>query len=200
MVRPVSYGPLGLQSLTYKGEVAHEADGTTVGLGSQPCPNFSSPECPTRGPLQGGKPAKRPSAASNSDSANRRRKTKRISESELHGTVKSNFVALLIRRGASSRVVGPSTWVVHGERQSRRSFEQDPSWSRVVPSELGHVVRRSVVARPGRRCRPSRLFKEGQLVCGGQQRIVDQAKARGNAWDTGVVPGHPSDGAEFHDC
>jgi hypothetical protein len=28
-------------------------------------------------------------------------------------------------------------------------------------------------------------------VCGGQQRIVDQAKAQGNAWDTGVVPGHP---------
>jgi hypothetical protein len=27
-------------------------------------------------------------------------------------------------------------------------------------------------------------------VCGGQQRIVDQAKARSNAWDTGVVPGH----------
>lgn len=24
----------------------------------------------------------------------------------------------------------------------------------------------------------------------GQQRIVDQAKAQGNAWDTGVVPGH----------
>jgi hypothetical protein len=28
-------------------------------------------------------------------------------------------------------------------------------------------------------------------VCDGQQRIVDQAKARGNAWDTGEVPGHP---------
>jgi hypothetical protein len=27
-------------------------------------------------------------------------------------------------------------------------------------------------------------------VCDGQQRIVDQAKAQGNAWDTGVVPGH----------
>ena len=40
------------------------------------------------------------------------------------------------------------------------------------------------------RCQPSRLYKEGQPVCGGQQRIVDQAKAQGNAWDTGVVPGH----------
>ena len=28
-------------------------------------------------------------------------------------------------------------------------------------------------------------------MCDGQQRIVDQAKAQGNAWDTGVVPGHP---------
>jgi len=28
-------------------------------------------------------------------------------------------------------------------------------------------------------------------VCGEQQRIVDQAKAQGNAWDTGEVPGHP---------
>ena len=37
-------------------------------------------------------------------------------------------------------------------------------------------------------------------MCDGQQRIVDQAKAQGNAWDTGVVPGHPPDGAEFHDC
>jgi hypothetical protein len=27
-------------------------------------------------------------------------------------------------------------------------------------------------------------------VYGGQQKIVDQAKAQGNAWDTGVVPGH----------
>jgi hypothetical protein len=39
-------------------------------------------------------------------------------------------------------------------------------------------------------------------VCGEQQRIVDQAKAQGNAWDTGVVPGPRifSGGAEFHDC
>jgi hypothetical protein len=28
-------------------------------------------------------------------------------------------------------------------------------------------------------------------VCDGQQRIVDQAKAYGNAWDMGGVPGHP---------
>jgi hypothetical protein len=28
-------------------------------------------------------------------------------------------------------------------------------------------------------------------VCVGQQRIVDQANARGNARDTGEIPGHP---------
>ena len=56
MVRPVSYGPLGLQPLTYKGELAHETDGTTVGLGSQPSPNLSSPECPARGLLKAGSP------------------------------------------------------------------------------------------------------------------------------------------------
>jgi hypothetical protein len=27
-------------------------------------------------------------------------------------------------------------------------------------------------------------------VCDGQQRNVDQAKAQGNAWDTGEVPRH----------
>jgi hypothetical protein len=44
--------------------------------------------------------------------------------------------------------------------------------------------------QPLRRCRPTRLCKEGSRVCDGQQRIVDQAKAQSNAWDTGVVPGH----------
>ena len=61
---------------------------------------------------------------------------------------------------------------------------------RVMPSELGHAVRRSATALPWQRCQPSRLYKEGQRLCGGQQRIVDQAKAQGNDWDTGVVPGH----------
>jgi hypothetical protein len=44
---------------------------------------------------------------------------------------------------------------------------------------------------PLRRCRNARLYKESELVGVGQQRIVDQAKAWGNAQDTGVVPGHP---------
>ena len=39
-------------------------------------------------------------------------------------------------------------------------------------------------------------------MCGDRQRIVDQAKARGNARDTGVVPGRrtSSEGAKFHHC
>jgi len=39
-------------------------------------------------------------------------------------------------------------------------------------------------------------------VCGERQRVVDQAKAQGNSWDTGVVPGPRtlSGGAEFRHC
>ena len=48
----------GPKPLTCEGEVAHEADRTTVGRGSQPRPNLFSPECPTRGLPQGGKPAR----------------------------------------------------------------------------------------------------------------------------------------------
>ena len=120
--RPGSYGPLRHQSLTCKGEVAHEADGTTVGCGPQPRPNLLSPECPTRGLLQGGKPTGESAPQSNSDSAARRRKAKRVSESELHGAVNPNLAALLSRGSESSRVVGPPARVVHGDRQARRSL------------------------------------------------------------------------------
>jgi hypothetical protein len=51
----------------------------------------------------------------------------RTSESELHGTVICKLAALLMRVGESSRVVGPSIRVVHGEHQPRRSLEQSPS-------------------------------------------------------------------------
>jgi hypothetical protein len=77
------------------------------------------------------------------------RKTERVSESELHGTVNYALVALLTRGGESSRVVGPSIRVVHGDRQSRRSSEQNPSLPHVVPSELGHAVRRSATGNRG---------------------------------------------------
>ena len=101
--------------LTCKGDVAHEADGTTVGRGSSLCPNLLSPECPTRGLPQGGKPTKPSAASINSESMLRGRKAKRVSESELHGAVNYNPVALLIRGSESSRVVGPSPRVVHGD-------------------------------------------------------------------------------------
>ena len=42
-------------TLTYDEEVANEADGITVGRGFPPRPNLFSPECSTRGHLQGGK-------------------------------------------------------------------------------------------------------------------------------------------------
>ena len=87
--------------------------------------------------------------SSNSDSTPRRRKAKRVSESKLHGAVNSNLAALFQRGSESSRVVGPSLRVVHGDRQSRRSYEQNPSSSHVEPSELGHVVRRSAAGNRG---------------------------------------------------
>jgi len=188
-VRPDSYGPLRLQPHTCKGEVAHEADETTAGRDAQPRPDLLSPECPTRGLPPGGKPALNQKHREQCASA-WRRKGERVSESKLHGTVNNNLVALLVRGGESPRAVGSSFRVVHGDRQARRSFEQDPSLSRVVASELGHVARRFVVGQPRRRCQLARLYQEGQPVRDGQQRIVDQAKAQGNARDTGVVPGH----------
>src|ERR1700674_1453424 len=73
-------------------EVAHEADGTTVGSG-----NASEP--PVAG-VSGTWPAARWEAHAKIGSAtchSRRRKDKRISESKLHGIVSCNPVALLTR-------------------------------------------------------------------------------------------------------
>lgn len=85
----------------------------------------------------------------NSASTPRRRKVQRISESKLCGTVNNDLAALLSRGGKCSRVVGPSIGAVHGDQQSRRSSEQNPSASRVASSELGHVVRRFVTSLRG---------------------------------------------------
>jgi hypothetical protein len=148
-VRPGSCGPLRQPPLTCKGETAHEADGTTIGCGPQPRPNLLSPECPTRGLPQGRKPTINSVASTNSGPMSRRRKTKRVSESKLHGIVNSILVALLIRESESSRAVGPSHRVVHGDQEPRRSYEQNPSLSHVMPSELGHVVRRSAAGNQG---------------------------------------------------
>ena len=148
-MRPGSCGPLRQPPLTCKGETAHEADGTTIGCGPQPRPNLLSPECPTRGLPQGRKPTINSVASTNSGPMSRRRKTKRVSESKLHGIVNSILVALLIRESEISRAVGPSHRVVHGDQEPRRSYEQNPSLSHVMPSELGHVVRRSAAGNQG---------------------------------------------------
>ena len=56
-----------------------------------------------------------------------------------------------------------------------------------MPSELGHAVRRFVIVTKT----PTVSTIPGETTGGGgPQKIVDQAKAQGNAWDTGVVPGH----------
>jgi hypothetical protein len=167
VVRPDSYGPSRLSPLTYEGEVAHEADDPTVGCGPQPQPNLSSPECPTRGLPQGGKPTFFSKPTINSGSLPRGRKTKRVSESKLHGTVNCKLAALLMRVSESSRAVGPSMRAVHGGQESRRSCEQNPSLSHVEPSELGHVVRRSVAGnRNGGASRPDYARRVNRCVTG----------------------------------
>ena len=50
------------------------------------------------------------------------------------------------------------------------------------------LVALSWLSQDGGADRPD--YSREQPVCDGQRRIVDQAKARGNAWDTGEVPGH----------
>jgi hypothetical protein len=119
-------------------------------------------------------------------------KRERVSESERHGTVKLTFAALLTRRGLPPR----GRW---GLRQRLSTVatnpaglaSRTPSLVRVTLSELGQVPPRSA-ARP--RCRPARRSTESQPARAGPPRIVDQAKARGNARDTGGVPGcHPTE-------
>src|SRR4051794_40069797 len=61
-----------------------------------------------------------------------------------------------------------------------------PSLARVITPELGQATAHSI---PGSRCRPTRRSTESQPADAPAPRIVDQAKARGNARDTGVVPG-----------
>jgi hypothetical protein len=62
-----------------------------------------------------------------------------------------------------------------------------PSRLHVAPSELGHAACRS--AHHAETPTASTVKGRGNRPGAGPQRIVDQAKARGNAWDTGVVPG-----------
>jgi hypothetical protein len=57
----------------------------------------------------------------------------------------------------------------------------------VITPELGHAARPS--ARRAETPTGSTLKDRAHRRVARPQRIVDQAKARGNAWDTGVVPG-----------
>jgi hypothetical protein len=65
-------------------------------------PNLRSLECPARGLPQGGKPATK-SVLRRTVRRSRGRKSERISESELHGAVKCNPVALLTRGSLRAR-------------------------------------------------------------------------------------------------
>jgi hypothetical protein len=111
----------------------------------------------------------------------------RVSESKRHGIVSCNPAVLLTRgRPRTCGCVGPPHRAVHGDHQTRRSYEPDPSLTLGISSELGQTSHPSVI-RPRRR--PARSA-EGQPAHGVKPTIVDQANARSNVRDTGEVPGH----------
>ena len=149
-------------------------------------PGPSSSGCPTRGWRQRQKPTTEPSKAT----AARRRlswKWERVSASERHGTVKCTSAALLTRsrlRPAGGGALrqgcprGPTTPPVF--RVGRRLLR---------PWSPRNWDMRPAARPPGRDAnRPDRQGRTYRRPTG-PQRIVDQAKARGNARDTGVVPG-----------
>ncbi len=78
---------------------------------------------------------------------------------------------------------GPSTRITNPAGLSSRT----PSPTLVLTSELGHAARLSAhsTETPTGPTVKGRAFRRRT----GPHRIVDQAKARGNARDTGVVPG-----------
>jgi hypothetical protein len=114
-------------------------------------------------------------------------KWERVSASERHGTVKSPSAALLTRRrlrpagGGALRQGcprGPTTPPVF--RVGRRLLR---------PWSPRNWDMRPAARPPGRDAnRPDRQGRTYRRPTG-PQRIVDQAKARGNARDTGEVPG-----------
>lgn len=62
---------------------------------------------------------------------------------------------------------------------------QTPSLPQVTTPELGQAETRSIPNRDVNRLNVSKSQPAKVLL----PRIVDQANAQGNAWDTGVVPG-----------
>jgi hypothetical protein len=66
-------------------------------------------------------------------------------------------------------------------------LSRTPSPTPVIPSELGHAAPPSALS--AETPTGSTVKDRAHRRMARPQRIVDQAKARGNAWDTGVVPG-----------
>ena len=116
-------------------------------------------------------------------------KRERVSESKRHGTVNYNSATLLTRRelllcGRWGLLTGLSTMFTKPAGLASRT----PFPAQVTIPELGQAVVRSIC---GSRCQPARRLTESQPTGVRLPRIVDQAKAQSNAWDTGVVPGCP---------
>ena len=108
MVRPDSYRPLRLRPLTYKGEVAHEADGTTVGCDSGRIrtsvhQSVRHVACRKVGSPRWSEP--RRVTVTRQSSVGRRSGS---AKANCMGPSIDNLAALLMRGSESSRVVGPS--------------------------------------------------------------------------------------------
>jgi len=114
-------------------------------------------------------------------------KQERVSESKRYGTVNCTSATLLTRKGLRpcgwwGLLIGLSTMI----NKPAGLLSRTPSLAQVTISELGQAAARSI---DGSRCQPARRLTESQPIGVLLPRIVDQAKAQGNAWDTGVVPG-----------
>lgn len=143
--------PWGFTVPTHKGGIAHEAEGIATGDDSQP---FVGP--PVTG-VSGTWPAETSEAQGqrsrswNSTTTGSRRKGERVSESKRHGIVSCNPAGLLTRgRPRTCGCVGLPVKAVHGDHQTRRSSEPDPSLAIGISSELGQAFHPSV-AQPRRR-------------------------------------------------
>jgi hypothetical protein len=115
-------------------------------------------------------------------------KWERVSASERHGTVKCNPRSAVDAGEASAcGRWGPPPGLSTRTKNPAGLSSRTPTPTPVTPSELGHATRRSAPAAetPTGPTLKDRAHRRGA----GPQRIVDQAKARGNARDTGVVPG-----------
>jgi hypothetical protein len=115
-------------------------------------------------------------------------KWERVSESERHGTVKCTLRSAVDAEEASAcGRWGPPPGLSTRTNKPAGLWSRTPSPTPVITPELGHAARPS--ARRAETPTGSTLKDRAHRRVARPQRIVDQAKARGNAWDTGVVPG-----------